>query len=248
MPKYLVFDIETTGTSPANDLILEVAAIAVSDTFEELGSFEALVNTNPDFAFAKSTAIVQEMHTKSGLWDDLRENENPVYLRDAGLALIDFLENHGYRKGEVIMAGNSVAGFDLQFVRAQMPELAAWFSHRTVDIGGVRRFLLDVVELVEHGQPPATPGPKHRALSDCEAERAEAEWLMVSIREAFDALGCTEVVMDAQAQDKIERLAEDNRRLANRVQVLERALRFAQPPVKAPPATGTPSKRKRRKP
>lgn len=195
MPKYLVFDIETTGLSTASDMILEVAAIAVSDTFEELGHFESLVDINPDLAFSKAPAIVQEMHNKSGLWDDLWEAGNPLYLHDVSTALVDFLEEHGYRKGEVVMAGNSVAGFDLQFVRAQMPKLAAWFSHRTVDIGGIRRFLLDVVGLENHGQPPATPGPKHRALSDCEAARAEAEWLRVSIREAFDALGCTDGVV-----------------------------------------------------
>jgi oligoribonuclease (3'-5' exoribonuclease) len=72
--------------------------------------------------------------------------------------------------GKITLAGSGVGCFDMQVIRAQMPELAQRLNYYVIDVGVVRRWLRDVCQV-----PVSDLGPvNHRALDDVQHHLAEA--------------------------------------------------------------------------
>ena len=95
---YVVFDLETTGLSPARDEIIEIAGIKVRDgSVEE--EFSTLVNPGIPIPWAASRV--------NGITDAMVKNA--PYLAEALGAFLDFV-------GEAVLVGHNIHSFDLPFV------------------------------------------------------------------------------------------------------------------------------------
>jgi oligoribonuclease (3'-5' exoribonuclease) len=70
----------------------------------------------------------------------------------------------------VTLAGSGVGCFDMQVIRAQMPELAQRLNYYVIDVGCVRRFLRDICGV----RMPELGTVNHRALDDVQHHLAEA--------------------------------------------------------------------------
>jgi DNA polymerase-3 subunit epsilon len=154
--EYLVFDLETTGTSPAASRILEFGAVRMRG-FEPISRFERLVDPGRPVPPA-ITAI-------TGIQDsDVRGRP------DAGRCLHEFLH---YAAGAVLVAHN--ARFDVSFVDAELARRhGGRLAAPVIDTVALARRLMagrlprmNLATLAERFDTAVRPC--HRALPDAEA-------------------------------------------------------------------------------
>ncbi len=166
MSKLYWLDLETTGLNPRQDRILEVA-VSVADLsapFDATPLYQEVLHFTPEGV--SINPFVVKMHTDNGLWESCLQS--PVTLSDVEAKLLYLIP-----AGTNYLAGNSIH-FDLSFLRAWMPPVAALFSHRLYDVSAVNLFALSL------GMPPLPENTAHRAQSDIEASihraRSLADW------------------------------------------------------------------------
>lgn len=160
-------DLEMTGLDPEANAIVEVAAIVteVAD-LAPLDRYHAVVH-QPEAAIAKAEPVVQQMHSRSGLWDRVRAST--ISVGDAEGRLVD-LAARWCEPRQAILAGNSVWQ-DRRFIERWMPRLASLLHYRQVDVSSFK-----VVAPAWFG-PDAVPkkNEKHTALEDILESIAELE-------------------------------------------------------------------------
>lgn len=154
VPSYIVFDLETTGTSPNNDSIIEISAVKVVDGMV-VDTFSTLVNPERPIPYY-ATAV-------NGITDEMVVNE-PV-LEDV-LPLFDqFI-------GDSILVGHNIHCFDMKFIwKAAEEILGETFTNDYLDTLPMARRVLPelahhkLVDIAAHYNI-STIGA-HRALNDC---------------------------------------------------------------------------------
>ena len=159
MNKILWLDIETTGLSPENDLILELSAAVTDDKLNVIETFSEVIH-HADFILGpKLNEFAIKTHGASGLLTQVLESTKR--MPDVEEAFLTFIEKHFDKKEKVILAGNSIH-FDKSFIDRQMGELVKSRLHyRLIDVSGFNEFLKITVNFkVEK------PVAKHRGLAD----------------------------------------------------------------------------------
>ncbi len=154
VPSYVVFDLETTGTSYNNDDIIEISAVKVRDK-KVIDTFSSLVNPERPIPY-RATAV-------NGISDDMVEDE-PV-LEEVLALFIDFI-------GDEILVGHNIHSFDMKFIWKAAEELyGKTITNDYVDTLPMARQCLP--QLAHHKLVDisayyniSTAGA-HRALSDC---------------------------------------------------------------------------------
>lgn len=175
-------DLETTGLSPAQDNIIEVGAILTNVNLDPLFTYSAVVQ--PD-AYAKyrmmENDIVRSMHETSGLIDLL---DHADYISQVDDQLSSMMMDHVPANSQILLAGSGVGHHDKSFILAWMPKVAALLQYPVIDIGVIRRFLRDVVDVpyvIPNDGDSATK--VHRALPDVEQHYREGRYYMRLLRE-----------------------------------------------------------------
>lgn len=162
-------DLEMTGLSPEQDLIIEIATIVTDAQLNTLAE-------GPVLAVHQSDAVLEAMdewntrqHNGSGLVQRVRSST--VNEQDAQQATIDFLEQW-VPKGKSPMCGNSICQ-DRRFLARYMPELEAYFMYRNLDVSTLK-------ELARRWQPEVMEGfnkqSSHLALDDIRDSIAELRY------------------------------------------------------------------------
>lgn len=160
-------DMEMTGLDPRRNQVVEIAAIVTEiDDLTPLGKYHAVIH-QPEAVISSSDAFVQQMHTRSGLWDRVRSSA--ISLEDAEKGALD-LVSQWCEPRQGILAGNSIWQ-DRRFLFVYMPRLEAYLHYRQVDVS-----TLKVLAGAWFG-PNAVPkkSEKHTALEDIHESIAELE-------------------------------------------------------------------------
>ncbi|MEV6109011.1 oligoribonuclease [Streptomyces sp. NPDC051940] len=163
-------DCEMTGLSLATDALIEVAALVTDSELNVLGDGVDIVIRPPDESLESMPDIVRQMHTASGLLDELAAGTT---LADAEEQVLTYIRKHVPEKGKAPLCGNSV-GTDRGFLARDMPALEDWLHYRIVDVSSVK-------ELARRWYPrayfnsPAKSG-NHRALADIRESIAELRY------------------------------------------------------------------------
>lgn len=125
-------DLEMTGLSPENDVIIQAALII---TNSELHTLEEYCEDiwQPDAALAKMTPFVRDMHQKTGLLERVRASK--VELRSVEQRLLERVA--GFCPYPAVLCGNTI-GQDKRFVDRHMPGLAGFLSYRTIDVSSLK--------------------------------------------------------------------------------------------------------------
>lgn len=158
-----------TGLDPTRHVIVEIATLVTDDELEVVAEGPDLVVHQPESALAQMGEVVVEMHTKSGLLEQIKTST--VTLEDAGAQTLAFLEEHIPEARTVPLCGNSI-GTDRRFLAAYLPEIEEYLHYRSVDVSTVK-------ELLKRWNPK---------LLDRAPRKAEAHRALDDIRESVKEL------------------------------------------------------------
>ncbi|WP_194251593.1 oligoribonuclease [Nocardia terpenica] len=160
--KYMVWmDCEMTGLRLDSDKLIEVAALVTDSDLNVLGEGVDIVIHADDAALAAMPPVVQEMHAKSGLTDEVRRST--VTMAEAEQQVLDYIKQYVPTPRTVPLAGNSIAT-DRGFLARDMPALDAHLHYRMIDVSSIKELCRRWYPRIYFGQPEK--GLSHRALSD----------------------------------------------------------------------------------
>ncbi|MFI4918584.1 MAG: oligoribonuclease [Legionellales bacterium] len=152
-------DLEMTGLEPEKDRIIEIATV-VTDAHLNI------IAEGPVFAISQPLALLDGMdswntkqHNQSGLVNRIKASD--ITESAAEQATLVFLQQY-LEKAKSPMCGNSICQ-DRRFLYKYMPQLAAFFHYRNLDVSTLK-------ELVKRWRPELARGvvkeSKHLALQD----------------------------------------------------------------------------------
>ncbi len=152
-------DLEMTGLSPELDRIIEIATIVTDKDLNILEEGPVLAIHQSDVRLNAMDEWNTNQHSRSGLIDRVRLSQ--VTEREAEAETLAFLSRY-LDKGVSPMCGNTICQ-DRRFLCNYMPELAAFFHYRHIDVSTLK-------ELAGRWAPHIAKGfekqSKHLALDD----------------------------------------------------------------------------------
>ena len=170
-PMLVWMDLEMTGLDHTADLIVEIATLITDDELGIVAEGPDLVVHQPDDVLAAMDPFVIEMHTKSGLLDQIKASTTT--LEAAGAQTLEFVKHHVPEPRTVPLCGNSI-GTDRRFLAAYLPEIEEHLHYRSIDVSSVKelvkRWYPEVDARRPHGQGV------HRALDDIRESVREMEY------------------------------------------------------------------------
>src|SRR4051812_17367336 len=135
IPAVLVWmDLEMTGLDPASDVIVEIATLVTDDELVIVDGGIDVVVHQPEAAFTNMQPVVRNMHTSSGLLDEIRAST--VSLEDAGRQTLAYIKQHVPEARSVPLCGNSI-GTDRRFLARYLPEIEEYLHYRSIDVSSV---------------------------------------------------------------------------------------------------------------
>jgi len=127
-------DLEMTGLSPDRDRILEIATVVTDKHLVVLAEGPMLAIHQPDEALNAMDEWNTRQHNSSGLVERVREST--VTEAEAEQQTLKFLRDY-VDPNVSPMCGNSICQ-DRRFLVRHMPELAAFFHYRHVDVSTLK--------------------------------------------------------------------------------------------------------------
>lgn len=160
-----------TGLDATRDVIVEIATLVTDDDLNIVAEGPDLVVHATEEQLAGMEKVVVDMHTSSGLLDQIRAST--VTLEEAGAATLDFLKSHIAEPRTVPLCGNSI-GMDRRFLVAYLPEIEEYLHYRSIDVSTIK-------ELARRWYPEdlasyQKSASAHRAMDDIRQSVAELRY------------------------------------------------------------------------
>jgi oligoribonuclease len=153
-------DCEMTGLDLGVDALIEVAALVTDFELNVLGDGVDIVIAPPPQALTQMIELVRDMHTRSGLLDELATGTT---LEDAQAQVLAYVREHCPEGSRPPLAGNTVAT-DRSFLARDMPELESFLHYRIVDVSSIKELARRWYPRAYYAAPEKNGN--HRALAD----------------------------------------------------------------------------------
>ena len=150
-----------TGLDLRSDALIEIAALVTDGELNILGDGVDVVIHASDEALAAMPEVVEQMHAKSGLTDQVRASM--VTIEQAQQLVLDYVKEYVPEPRTAPLAGNSI-GTDRGFIARDMAELDGHLHYRMIDVSSIKELSRRWYPRVYYAQP--TKGMAHRALAD----------------------------------------------------------------------------------
>jgi oligoribonuclease len=160
-----------TGLDLGRDKLIEVAALVTDPDLNVLGDGVDVVIHADEAALEGMPEIVQTMHAKSGLTEEVRRSA--VTLAEAEDLVLDYVRTYVKDPRTAPLCGNSIAT-DRGFIARDMPRLDAHLHYRMIDVSSIKELCRRWYPRVYFGQPQK--GLAHRALADIRESIRELEY------------------------------------------------------------------------
>jgi len=180
-------DCEMTGLNPNTDELVEVAVVITDFQLAVLDPGLQVVIKPSATALESMGDFVREMHTSSGLLDEL---DAGVSLAEAEKMILDYITQFVPEAGHAPLAGNTI-GTDRVFIHKDLPAVHAHLHYRNVDVSSIK-------ELAKHWFPksyfqsPEKNGG-HRALADIMESIRELQYYRRAVFRDEPGLGTPEL-------------------------------------------------------
>jgi oligoribonuclease len=159
-----------TGLDLANDALVEIACIVTDGELNELDEGIDLVVKPPAEALDHMPEVVREMHTASGL---LNELAGGITLGEAQDQLLGYVRGHVHEPKKAPLCGNSIAT-DRAFLARDLPRLDEYLHYRMIDVSSVKELARRWYPRVYFASPAKVGG--HRALADIKESITELRY------------------------------------------------------------------------
>jgi oligoribonuclease len=159
-----------TGLDLERDALIEVAALVTDSELNILGEGVDVVIRPPDQALETMPEVVRQMHTSSGLLDELAAG---VTLAEAERLVLDYVRQYAPDARKTPLCGNSVAT-DRGFLSRDMPALEGHLHYRIVDVSSIKELARRWYPKAYYNSPQK--GGNHRALADIRESIAELRY------------------------------------------------------------------------
>ena len=170
MDNLVWIDCEMTGLDLVNDALIEVAVLVTDGELNVLGEGVDVLIKPTDEQLAFMGDFVREMHTKSGLLDELASGTT---MEAATKLALDYIREYVPIARKAPLAGNTI-GTDRSFLARDMPELEQWVHYRNVDVSSIKELARRWFPKIQY-QAPAKGG-NHRALADIQESIEELRY------------------------------------------------------------------------
>lgn len=160
-----------TGLDLKTDRLIEIAVLVTDADLNILGEGLDVVIHADDAALSAMIPIVTDMHTRSGLIDEVRAST--VELAEAEDLVLDYIRTHVKQAKTAPLAGNSIAT-DRGFIARDMPKLDDFLHYRMIDVSSIKELCRRWYPRIYFGQPEK--GLAHRALADIHESIRELQY------------------------------------------------------------------------
>lgn len=149
-----------TGLSLEEDALIEVAALVTDGDLNILGDGVDVVIKPEQAALDQMNDFVRNMHTESGLINEL---DAGMSMAEAQQLVLDYIKQWVPEPKKAVLGGNSV-GTDKTFLVRDMPELVDYLHYRVIDVSTIKELSRRWFEKATYNAPAKTGN--HRALGD----------------------------------------------------------------------------------
>lgn len=168
-------DCEMTGLDLAGDALVEIACVVTDAELAELDTGVDLIIKPPAEALDRMPDVVREMHTSSGLLEELAAG---ITLAAAEEAVLDYVRQHIPEPRKAPLCGNSIAT-DRAFLARDLPALDGYLHYRMIDVSSVKELARRWYPRAYFASPAKAGG--HRALADIRESIAELRYYREAI-------------------------------------------------------------------
>ena len=154
-------DCEMTGLDLKADQLIEIAVLVTDADLNILGEGIDVVIHTDDQALSSMVDVVAQMHSRSGLVDEVRASTIDVAAAEE--LVLEYIRSHVKQAKTAPLAGNSIAT-DRGFIARDMLKLDDYLHYRMIDVSSIKELCRRWYPRIYFGQPEK--GLAHRALAD----------------------------------------------------------------------------------
>jgi oligoribonuclease len=159
-----------TGLDLGADALVEIACVVTDGELNELDEGIDLVIKPPAEALDQMPDLVRQMHTTSGLLDQLAAG---ITLDEAQDQVLGYVRQHVREAKKAPLCGNSIAT-DRSFLARDLPRLDDFLHYRMIDVSSIKELARRWYPRVYFASPAKKGG--HRALADIRESIAELRY------------------------------------------------------------------------
>ena len=159
-----------TGLDVSRDALIEVAVVITDADLRIVDPGIDVLLTPPQEALDGMNAFVRQMHTSSGLLEDLASG---IPMEEAQEQVLAYIQRFVPTPNKALLAGNSV-GTDKIFLEANMPQVIDHLHYRLIDVSSIKELAKRWYRKAFEEAPVKHGG--HRALADILESIQELEY------------------------------------------------------------------------
>lgn len=162
-------DLEMTGLSPTDDVIIEIATLITNPQLDILAEGPVIAIHQPDAILNGMDEWNTRQHGQSGLSERVKQSQQDTATAER--LTLEFLQDW-VPAGTSPMCGNTICQ-DRRFLANYMPDLERYFHYRNLDVSSIKI-------LAQHWRPEIAASVKksgnHLAMDDTKDSVAELRY------------------------------------------------------------------------